>query len=86
MDIIVKRDQFSTPNGAEGLKTYGNYNLKLGETTVPMAYAVFNFMADNVTQNIVLSWRDDDVYLKDVSDRIINSLELIPDEVTEEEE
>jgi len=86
MDIIVKRDQFSTPNGAEGLKTYGNFNVKRGEATLPMAYAVFNFMAENITQTIVLSWQEDDVYLQEISERIINSLELIPDEVTEEED
>lgn len=84
-DIIVKRDQYITPNAAEGLKTFGNFNTKLGDETVPMEYAIFIFMAENVTQTISISWKEDDSYLDEVSERIINSLELVPDEEEEED-
>ncbi|MEM1001656.1 MAG: hypothetical protein AAGH46_03290 [Bacteroidota bacterium] len=85
-DIIVKRDQFITPNAAEGLQTFGSFNLKVGGESVPMEYAIFIFMTENVTQTIALSWKDDDVYLDEISERIINSLELIPDLEEEDEE
>ena len=61
-----------------------SFNSKVDEDTVPMEYAIFIFMAENVTQTIAVSWKEDDDYLSEVSDRIINSLELIPDEEEEE--
>ncbi|WP_232827477.1 ETRAMP family protein [Winogradskyella aurantiaca] len=83
-DILVKRDQFITPNAAEGLKTFGTFNTKVGNETVPVEYAIFIFMSNNVTQVIAISWHEGDPYLEAVSQRIIDSLELIPDEVEEE--
>jgi hypothetical protein len=83
-DIIVKRDQYITPNAAEGLRTFGTYNYKNGSATTQMAYAIFIFMADNVTQSIAITWQEEDRYLVEVSERIINSLELVPDPEEEE--
>ena len=40
-------------------------------------------MSNNVTQIIALSWQENDVYLKETAERIINSLELVPDEAEE---
>jgi flagellar basal body-associated protein FliL len=85
MDIIVKRDQFITPNAAEGLKSFGNYNLKNDGDTIPMEYVVFTFNSENVYQTIILSWKENDDYLDQLSERVINSIELVPDAEEEEE-
>ena len=86
-DIAVKRDQFLTPNGAEGLKTYGTMNIVLGEGDIkPANYIILLFRAENVRQQITLSWRGEDSYADDIIERITNSIELKPDEVVEDEE
>mgnify|MGYP001814077687 CR=1 FL=1 len=85
-DITVKREQFTTPNGAEGLKTYGTMNLVLEEgTTQPANYMILLFRAENVRQQIVLNWRSKDNYADDIIERITNSIELKPDEVVEDQ-
>ena len=86
-DIAVKRDQFITPNAAEGLKTYGTMNIVLSEGNIePANYIILLFRAENVRQQIVLSWRGDDDYADDIIERVTNSIELKPDEVVEDEE
>jgi hypothetical protein len=80
-DITVKREQFITPNTAEGLKTYGTMNLVLSENkTMPAHYIILLFRAENVRQQIILSWRGDDNYADDIIERILESIELKPDE------
>lgn len=85
-DITVRKDKYTTPNGAEGLYTYGSMNIALnGGSSQPYKYNVFFFRAENVRQQIVLRWRADDHYVEDIIQRIKDSIELVPDEVTEEE-
>nr|WP_235989257.1 BatD family protein [Psychroserpens algicola] len=78
-NIIVKREQFITPNAAEGLKVYGTGSLP-GEAAgefKPMEYAVFVFTAKGVMQQITLIWNNQDDYTNQTVERIINSIELI---------
>ncbi|MDB9720293.1 hypothetical protein OAE03_01625 [Winogradskyella sp.] len=81
-DITVKRDQFITPNAAEGLKTYGTLNIKIPNTDrfIGSEYAFLQFGNDNVLQQIVLTWPKDDTYADEMIQRIIDSIELNPNE------
>lgn len=87
-DITVKREKFGTPNGAEGLKTFGTLNIKALHTDDVMntEYALFTFSNENVLQQIILTWPQDDDYADEIAQRITDSIELKPDEVVEEEE
>ena len=85
-DITVKREKFTTPNGAEGIKVYGTMNIALDENNMkPAKYNLLLFRAENVRQQIVLNWRADDKYADDIIERITNSIELKPEDVEEEE-
>ncbi|NRD18799.1 hypothetical protein HNV08_01965 [Winogradskyella eckloniae] len=83
-NIITKNEKFVTPNGAEGVKTYGTAqfpgltpnSFEKGE------YTLFSFTTENVIQQVVLIWRTDDTYAEDIIERITDSIELKP---TEEE-
>ncbi len=77
-DIIVKREQFITPNAAEGLKTFGNLNIKNPETdtSVSANYVFLHFTTENVLQQIVIIWPEDDDYADEMAQRIIDSVEL----------
>ncbi|GGG37874.1 hypothetical protein GCM10010976_06970 [Bizionia arctica] len=79
-DIFVKQEKFTTPNGAEGLKTFGTLKIPLmspGDYKEDN-YALFQFVSDNkeVLQQILLTWQLDDVYADQISNRVINSIEL----------
>ena len=75
---IVKNDPYKTSNGAEGLKTYGSGSFKLPKTStaVPIEYAALTFQAGNIIQQFTIVWKEDDVYAKQVAERMINSVEL----------
>ncbi|MGJ5641653.1 BatD family protein [Formosa sp. S-31] len=77
-DITVMREKFSTPNGAEGLKTFGTANIPIlnTENYVLGHYVMLHFTSQNVLQQIVITWKDGDVYARDISERILNSVEL----------
>ena len=79
-DITVKREQFITPNAAEGLKTYGTARFPIlnTENFVDGHYAIIHFVAEGekIMQQIMITWTDDDVYAEETVERILNSIEL----------
>ena len=86
-NIITRSEQFITPNGQEGLKTYGTGDFKVEETGVTHKgnYIVLGFTAENMLQQIILLWKQDDVYADQIIDRILSSIELITLEEEEEQ-
>mgnify|MGYP001160267538 FL=1 len=79
-DIILKQEQFITPNAAEGLKTFGTMNVPDGQDLVFIHYVLLQFTADNLLQQIELTYRDDDSYANEIIDKIIETIELKKDE------
>ncbi|WP_052143837.1 hypothetical protein [Wocania ichthyoenteri] len=77
-DIVVLRDKFVTPNGAEGLKTSGT--LKVPSLTSKefkeANYVLLQFTSDNVLQQIIVTSPKDDTYADQMVERILNSVEL----------
>jgi hypothetical protein len=78
-NIITKNEQFITPNGQEGLKTFGTADFKMPLTgeTEKGNYIILGFTAENVLQQAILIWKQDDVYADQIIDRIMNSIELL---------
>lgn len=76
---IVKNEKYTTPNGAEGLKTFGTgtavVNKKKG-TTISAEYALLTFQAENIVQQLFISWQGDDPYSKQIAERVLNNVEL----------
>lgn len=87
-DIIVKREQFITPNAAEGLKTSGSLNIDIPNTEkkISAEYAMFQFTTGNIVQEIIMTWPQDDNYASETIQRIIDSIELKPNAEDEEQE
>ena len=76
----MQNEQFVTPNGAEGLKTYGTADFPRdasGSNKSKGNYVILAFNSNNVIQEIILSWKMDDVYANEMAERILNSVELI---------
>lgn len=77
-NIMVKTEEFTTPNGAQGLKSYGTGRFPTSKEGVKDTgnYTILVFNAENVIQQIVLTSREDDVYAQKMVERILNSVEL----------
>lgn len=80
-DIVVLRDKFVTPNGAEGLKTSGNMKIPgiASKELRDANYVLLQFASENVLQQIILTYPVDDEYADQIIERILNSVELKPD-------
>ena len=77
-NIIVKSDKFVTPNGAEGLKTHGtaDFPILTSDKLEKGSYVILSFTVENVLNQVILKWRENDVYAEQMVERIINSVEL----------
>ena len=76
---ILKSEKFATPNGAEGIKTFGSGSQVIDqeEGTVDAGeYAFITFQAENVIQQLFISWHDEDPYGKEIAERVMQSIEL----------
>ncbi len=79
-NILVQKEKFVTPNGAEGLKTYGTADFPIGTSGNDKTngnYIILAFNSNNVIQEVIISWLENDVYANDMAIRILNSVELI---------
>src|SRR5690554_125311 len=79
-DIFVKQEEYSTPNGAQGLKTFGTLNIPKSNSDgyYEGNYVLLQFVSENkvVLQQILLIWKTGDTYAEQISERVINSIEL----------
>ncbi|MEZ4796864.1 MAG: hypothetical protein R2785_06810 [Flavobacteriaceae bacterium] len=78
-NIITKNEQFITPNGQEGLKTFGTADFKMPLTgkVEKGNYIILGFTKENILQQVVLIWKQDDVYADQITERIVSSIELL---------
>lgn len=77
-DIVTLRDKFTTPNGAEGVKTYGTFKLDALKTGnfKEVNYIILHFTSEGVLQQIMITYPKDDTYADQIVNRILNSVEL----------
>jgi len=78
-NLIVKTEKYTTPEGTEGLRVYGtgDFPETLNKEEFSKGeYEMLLFTAPGVLQQILVAHREDDSYAKEMSARIINSVEL----------
>ena len=75
---IVKNDLYKTPNGAEGLKTFGSGSFTAPKTdkSINIEYTALIFQAGNIIQQFTIVWIEEDPYAEQIAERMINSIEL----------
>ena len=76
-NIISRNEQFITPNGQEGVKTFGTGEFLVGENLVKSEYIILGFSTTNILQQVILTWTANDIYADQIVERILNSIELI---------
>ena len=76
-NIITRNEQFITPNGQEGIKTFGTAEFLVEGKLVKAAYVLLGFSTPDLLQQVILTWKEEDVYADQIVERILNSIELI---------
>jgi len=77
-NILFKQEDFNTVKGITGVKAYGTMVMldKIQNKSQKLYYEILLFKQDGGLQEIVVSYKEGDVYGKKILERIINSVEL----------
>tara|TARA_R110000868_G_scaffold167991_3_gene402565 strand:+ start:944 stop:2578 length:1635 start_codon:yes stop_codon:yes gene_type:complete len=77
-NMIVKQEDFETPEGVSGLKGYGTFT-RINEATKSsekLYYELLLFGQDGGLQQIMIFHEEGDSYANQISDRVLSSVEL----------
>ncbi len=77
-NIIMKQEDFTTVNGTQGVKIFGNLeaeNPVTGEV-IPKEYEILNFAEKGGFEQIIIIYNENDEYAQEITQRIINSVEI----------
>jgi len=77
-NIVMKQEDFTTLNGAKGLKVFGTLDAQNPVTgeSIPNEYVILNFAEKGGFEQIMVIYNENDQYAKEISERIINSVEI----------
>lgn len=77
-NIVMKQKEFTTLNGAKGLKVFGTLDAENPVTgeTIPNEYVILNFAEKGGFEQIIVIYNENDEYAEEISQRIINSVEI----------
>ncbi len=75
-NFIVKKEDFETPNGIGGVRASGTFNIKKGSGFREQEYQYVVFGQPGALQQIVIVNNKQNLYAKQIVERIINSLEI----------
>lgn len=77
-NILMKQEDFTTVNGAEGIKIFGTLDMEnpVNGRLITNEYAILNFAENNGFQQITVIHNEDDAYADELTQRILNSVEL----------
>lgn len=77
-NMIVKQEEFETKEGVKGIKAYGTFS-QINEdsnSSVKMYYEAILFSQEGGLQQILLFHEEGDTYSNEISERVLNSVEL----------
>ena len=77
-NMIVKQEDFETNEGVKGLKAYGTFSQIDSEnkTTAKMYYEALLFSQEGGLQQILIFHEEGDKYGNEISERVLNAVEL----------
>ncbi|HET8854953.1 MAG TPA: DUF4381 domain-containing protein [Salinimicrobium sp.] len=78
-NIILKQEEITTINGAGGIRVFGDFNIinPITEEPVKKKYSILNFSVGGGFEQVIMVYDEDDPYADEITQRIINSVELI---------
>lgn len=77
-NMIVKQEEFETKEGVKGIKAYGTFSQINGDnkSSAKMYYEALLFSQEGGLQQILLFHEEGDTYANEISERVLNSVEL----------
>ena len=77
-NMIVKQEDFETKKGIKGIKGYGTFSKinPLTKTSTKIYYEILLFSQNGGLQQIIILHEEGDKYANEISDRVLNSVEL----------
>ena len=77
-NMIVKQEGFETKEGIKGIKGYGTFSKinEITKTSTKVYYEILLFSQSGGLQQIILLHEEGDEYANQISERILNSVEL----------
>ena len=77
-NMIVKQEEFETKEGVKGIKAYGTFSQINGDnkSSAKMYYEALLFSQEGGLQQILLLHEEGDAYANEISERVLNSVEL----------
>jgi hypothetical protein len=77
-DILLKTETFKTPQGIEGIRSYGTGTVPhaLTKQPVKMYYDLYLFKQQQGLQQVLVMYKEGDKYAPEILERIKNSIEL----------
>ena len=78
-NIVMKQEEFSTINGAKGMKVFGTLNAinPMTDENIPNEYVILNFAVNGGFEQVMVIYNADDTYAREIADRITDSVELL---------
>ncbi|MCF6139869.1 DUF4381 domain-containing protein [Flavobacterium sp. K77] len=77
-NMIVKQEEFETPEGVKGLKAYGTFSQldSNNKNTAKMYYEALIFSQDGGLQQLLIFHEEGDTYGNTIAERVLNTVEL----------
>ncbi|MBK9224889.1 MAG: hypothetical protein IPO23_10280 [Flavobacterium sp.] len=77
-NMIVKQDEFETKEGVKGIKGYGTFSKidGISKSSTKIYYEILLFSQEGGLQQIITMHEEGDQYANQISERILNSVEL----------
>lgn len=77
-NMIVKQEDFETKEGIKGMRGYGTFSHinELNKTSTKLYYEILVFGQEGGLQQIILVHEEGDKYANEITDRVMNSVEL----------
>ena len=73
-NMLVKQESFDTKQGITGVKAFGTFYM--GNSNKKQYYEILLFGQENGLQQVIITHDDEDKYAKEISEKILNSVEL----------
>jgi hypothetical protein len=77
-NLITKQEEFKTPSGAQGIKTFGSGTfIEPGsDDRIKGQYVILMFGGKGFVLQLFLTWADGDPYAQEMADRILSSFDI----------
>jgi Ca2+/Na+ antiporter len=77
-NMIVKQEEFQTAEGIKGIKGYGTFSMidTITKSSTKIYYEILLFSQNGGLQQFMILHEEDDQYAKQISERVMNSVEL----------